>query len=161
MTHHWVENSPSISFNDTTHLCLQRLSKSQNDLKQNDAQENAPFSGTVFHALSHGVICFVASVSSKNHLLTGWNSLTANQGASIQWFLKLTLTTKRSKPCERAWKTVPENVSFPCVLLRCACWIFFTERESYGFLKIKLKVKIGHTATSTDGRTLRGKNDKA
>ena len=33
--------------------------------------------------VSHGVIRFAASVSSKNHLLTGWNSLTANQGASI------------------------------------------------------------------------------
>ena len=35
--------------------------------------------------------------------------------ASIQWFLKLTLATKRSTPCERVWKTVPENGVFSCV----------------------------------------------
>ena len=91
------------------------LSKRPSDLRQNGTQEKTPFSSTVFHALSHGVIRFVASVSSKNHLLTGWNSLTANQGASIQWFLKLTLATKRSTPCERVWKTVPENGVFSCV----------------------------------------------
>ena len=91
------------------------LSKHPSDLKQNGTQEKTPFSSTVFHALSHGVIRFVASVSSKNHLMTGWNSLTANQGAYIQWFLKLTLATKRSTPCERVWKTVPENGVFSCV----------------------------------------------
>ena len=98
-------------------ICVQlpHLSKHPSDLKQNGTQEKTPFSSTVFHALSHGVIRFVASVSSKNHLLTGWNSLTANQGASIQWFLKLTLATKRSTPCERVWKTVPENGIFSCV----------------------------------------------
>ena len=35
--------------------------------------------------------------------------------APIQWFLKLTLATKRITPCERAWKTVPENGVFSCV----------------------------------------------
>ena len=47
------------------------LSKHPSDLKQNGTQEKTPFSSTVFHALSHGVIRFVASVSFKNHLLTG------------------------------------------------------------------------------------------
>ena len=37
------------------------------------------FSGTVFHALSHGVIRFAWSVKPKNHFLTGGDSLTANQ----------------------------------------------------------------------------------
>ena len=55
------------------------LSKHPSDLKQNGTQEKTPFSSTVFHALSHGVIRFVASVSSKKHLLPGWNSSTANQ----------------------------------------------------------------------------------
>ena len=50
---------------------LSHLSKQPSDLKQNGTQEKTPFSSTVFHALSHGVIRFVASVSSKNHLLTG------------------------------------------------------------------------------------------
>ena len=91
------------------------LSKRPSDFNQNGTQEKTPFSSTVFHALSHGVIRFVASVSSKNHLLTGWNSLTANQGASIQRFLKLALATKRSTPCQSVWKTVPENGVFSCV----------------------------------------------
>ena len=55
------------------------LSKRQSDLKQNGTQEKTQFSSTVFNTLSHDVICFVASVSSKKHLLAGWNSLTANQ----------------------------------------------------------------------------------
>ena len=54
------------------------LSKRLNELKHNGTKEKAPFSGTVFNTLSPGVIGFVASVSSKKHLLTGWNSLTAN-----------------------------------------------------------------------------------
>ena len=47
------------------------LSKQPSDLKQNGTQEKTQFSGTVFNTLSHGVIRFVASVSSKNHLLGG------------------------------------------------------------------------------------------
>ena len=43
------------------------LSKHLSDLKQNGTQEKTPFSGTVFHILSHGVLRFVASVSFKNH----------------------------------------------------------------------------------------------
>ena len=53
--------------------------KRSTDLKQNCTQEKAPFSSTVFHTLSHGVICFVASVGSKNHLLAEQNSLLTNQ----------------------------------------------------------------------------------
>ena len=51
--------------------CNSHLSKHPSDLKQYGTQEKTPFSSTVFHALSHGVIRFVASVSSKNHLLAG------------------------------------------------------------------------------------------
>ena len=40
------------------------LAKRPSDLKQNGAQEKAPFSGRVFHILSHAL---VASVSFKNH----------------------------------------------------------------------------------------------
>ena len=47
------------------------LSKRSSDLKQNGTQEKTSLSSTVFHTLSHGVIRFVASVSSKNHLLAG------------------------------------------------------------------------------------------
>ena len=43
------------------------LAKRLSDLKQNGTQEKTPFSGTVFHALSHGVLSFVASVCLKNH----------------------------------------------------------------------------------------------
>ena len=55
-----------VSKVETTHL-----SKRPSDLKQNGTEEKTPFSGTVFHALSHGAIRFVASVSSKTHFLTG------------------------------------------------------------------------------------------
>ena len=41
--------------------------------------KKTPFSGTVFNTLSHGVVHFVASGSSENHLLTSWDFLTANQ----------------------------------------------------------------------------------
>ena len=44
------------------------LSKHPSGLKQNGTQEKTLFSSTVFHALSHGVIRFVASVSSKTTL---------------------------------------------------------------------------------------------
>ena len=62
-------------------------SKHPRDLKQNGTQKETPFSGTVFNTLSHGVVRFVASVSSKNHLLTGWNSLRANQKLLFNGFL--------------------------------------------------------------------------
>ena len=41
------------------------LAKRLSDLKQNGTQEKTPFSGTVFHTLSHGMLRFVASVSQK------------------------------------------------------------------------------------------------
>ena len=44
---------------------ISHLSKYPSDLKQNGTQEKTPFSSTVFHTLSHSVIRFVASVSSK------------------------------------------------------------------------------------------------
>ena len=50
-------------------LCQAHLSKRSSDLKQNGTKEKTLFSSTVFQTLSHGVICFVASVSSKNYLL--------------------------------------------------------------------------------------------
>ena len=53
------------------HQLAPHLSKHLSDLKHNGTQEKAPFSGTVFNTLSPGVIGFVVSVSSKNHLLTG------------------------------------------------------------------------------------------
>ena len=47
-------------------MTLPHLSKRPSDLKQNGTPEKTPFSGTVFHTLSHDVFCFVASVSFKN-----------------------------------------------------------------------------------------------
>ena len=47
------------------------LAKRTSDLKQNGTQEKTPFYGTVFRTLSHDVIHFVVSVSSKKHLLAG------------------------------------------------------------------------------------------
>ena len=49
-------------------LCKKaHLAKRPSDLKQNGSKEKIPFTGTVFHTLSHGVLHFVASVSFKNH----------------------------------------------------------------------------------------------
>ena len=70
------------------------LSKRLGGLKLNGTQEKTPFSGTVFHILSHGVIGFVVSVNSKNHLLTWLELFDSQSEASIQWFLKLPLATK-------------------------------------------------------------------
>ena len=50
-----------------TWYCLSHLAKCLSDLKQNGTQEKTPFSGIVFHTLSHGVLRFVGSVSFKNH----------------------------------------------------------------------------------------------
>ena len=46
-----------------------------------------------------------------------WSKFFDSQSeASIQWSLMLTpLTTKQNTPCERVWKTVPENGVFSCV----------------------------------------------
>ena len=66
------------------------------------AQEKKPFSSPVFHAISCGAIRFVVSVSYKNHLLTAWKYITANEKLPFDVFLKLTLATKRITPCERA-----------------------------------------------------------
>ena len=43
------------------------LAKWPSDVKQNGTQEKTPFSGTVFNIFLHGVLRFVASVSSRNH----------------------------------------------------------------------------------------------
>ena len=46
----------------------------------------------------------------------GWLKFFGSQSeASIQWFFKLTLSTKQSTPSERVWKTVTENAVFSCV----------------------------------------------
>ena len=39
-------------------------------LKQNCAEYLTPFSGRIFHALSHGMICFVPTGGPRNHPLT-------------------------------------------------------------------------------------------
>ena len=74
-----------------------------------------PFSGTVFHALSHGVIHFVQTVRFKNHLNRSFWLAVREFPPVRKWFLGLTLRTKRITPCERAWKTVPENNVGNCV----------------------------------------------
>ena len=59
------------------------LSKIISDLKQKCTQLPTPFLGTVFHALSLGVIHFVRSVRSRNQFIIGWNCSTANQKLPI------------------------------------------------------------------------------
>ena len=50
---------------------IPHFAKCPSDLKHNGTQEKTQLSSTVFNALSPGVIGFVASNSSKNHLLDG------------------------------------------------------------------------------------------
>ena len=57
------------TYNREGKIVQSHLSKHSSDLKQNGTQDKTPFSSTVFNTLSH-VIRFVASVSSKNCLLT-------------------------------------------------------------------------------------------
>ena len=61
-----------------TNFCKAHLSKRPSDMKQNGTQEKTPFSSTVFNALSHGVIRFDASVSSKKPP-SGWLKLLDSQ----------------------------------------------------------------------------------
>ena len=94
---------------------ISHLAKRLSDLKQNGTQEKTPFSGTVFHTLSHGVLRFVASVSFKNHWIEApWLAVKEFQPVR-RWFFELTLATKRITPCERAGKIVIENGVFSCV----------------------------------------------
>ena len=56
------------------HISMARqthLSKAPSDLKRKCTLFPTPFSGTVFNALSLGVIHFVRSVSLRNHFLVG------------------------------------------------------------------------------------------
>ena len=52
-------------------LARPHLSKITGDLKQKCTQLLTPFLGTVFHALSLGVIHFIRSVRSRNHFFIG------------------------------------------------------------------------------------------
>ena len=65
-----------------------QLFKGPIDLKQKCEQLPTPFSdtGTVFNALSLGVIHFVWSVSLRNRFLIGWNSSTTNQKLPFQGY---------------------------------------------------------------------------
>ena len=71
------------------------LAKRPSDLKQNGTQERSPFSSKAFNTLFLGVIHVFESVSSKNHLLTGWN-FDSQLKASFNGFLKLTHATKQN-----------------------------------------------------------------
>ena len=60
----WEPKSDTFFLRYISRPCL---AKRPSDLKQNGIQEKIPFSGTVFHTPSHGVLHFVASFSFKSH----------------------------------------------------------------------------------------------
>ena len=97
---------------------IPHLSKGTSGCQQKCTQFLTLFSGTVFHALSHGVIRFARSASPRNYFLIGENFVTANQKLLRSWFLKLTHRAKWIPPCERVWKTMPENDVRSCVHFR-------------------------------------------
>ena len=78
------------------------LSKCRSDFKQKCTQLLKPFSGTVFHDLSHDMIHFVQSVSFKNHIDRGFRLAVEKYPPVKKRFLGLTLGTKRIISCERA-----------------------------------------------------------
>ena len=64
--------------------------------------------------LSRGVVCLIRS--DQKLIRTGGNSLVANQKIQYMWFLEPnTLNKMNLIPCERAWKTLPENGVRSCV----------------------------------------------
>ena len=87
--------------------------KRSTDLKQNCTQEKAPFSSTVLHTLSHGVIHLVTSVTCKTP--SGWlKFFTGQSEASIQWFLKLKLGTQNGAHHVKGYGMLCQKmVSFP------------------------------------------------
>ena len=118
-----------------SHL-LQRLS----DLKQNGTKKT-PYSGTVFNTLWHGVVRVVASGSSKNHLLTGWDygqqlDSHGQPHPSIQWFLKwylkLPLATKWKgmEDCARKWYVFLCTILFEVTWAFCNMWWLFASHGS-------------------------------
>ena len=96
------------------------------------------FSGVVFHVLSHGVIHYARSgISFVNQLKRSFWLAVKEFPPVRKWFLGLTLQTKQITPCERAWKTVPENDVRNCVhfclkplmtLERCDLLMSFSQR---------------------------------
>ena len=115
------------------------LSKAMSGFKQKCSQFPTSFSGTVFHALSHGLIHFVWRVSPRNHFMIGENSLTVNQRLLLRWFLKLTLQKNWIIPLERPWKTMRENGVHFCLrsllgLERCGKWnVGFIKYQPHAF----------------------------
>ena len=101
------------------------LSKRPSDLKENGTHKKDNISSRVFNTLSHGVICFVASVSSKKYLLEGWNSLTQ----PIRSFSSMAFEANtRNKTEHTMWKGM-ETCSrkwhlFLCTILFEVTWIF-------------------------------------
>ena len=95
-------------------ICKSHLSKGPSYLKQKCTQLPTPFSGTVFNALSLGVLHFVQSVSLRNHFLVGWNSSTANKNFNFKVFKTNTLN-KMDHTMWKSIKTMPENNVGDCV----------------------------------------------
>ena len=103
----WMPNSVSNHFSPTMRRGSSRqfqwdpatyLSVSgTGDLILNFTQEKEPFTGTVFHALSSSVVYFLATVSFRNHRLTGLNS--SIRSIYSNGFVKLTLIN-RITPCK-------------------------------------------------------------
>ena len=77
---------PRLFFVKQSCFCFSTFSKGSSGRKEKCTQFLTPSFGTVFHALSHGVIHFGRSVRSRNHFLIGSSSSTANQKLPFQGF---------------------------------------------------------------------------
>ena len=120
---------------------ISHLSEGSSGRKQKCIHFLTSFSGTVIHALSHGVIFFVLSVSFKNlEFGSFWLAVEKFQPMRKQFF-KLTHRTKRITPSQRASKTVPKNDVGSCVHF-CLRSLGYMERCD--MLLFLFLVKIGH-----------------
>ena len=93
--------SPYLAFPNQIRLSPSHLSKGSSGHKQKCTQFLTPFSGTVFHALSHGSPGFALHGSFFNNLLIDWKSSTANQSLWNRWLMELPWRTKCKLPCKR------------------------------------------------------------
>ena len=101
---------------------ISHLSEGSSGRKQKCTHFLTSFSGTVIHALSHGMIFFVLSVSFKNlEFGSFWLAVEKFQPMRKR-FAKLTLQTKLITPSERAFKMVSKDGVISCVHRHFGFW---------------------------------------
>ena len=120
--HHQILHGDLINW-----LNLPHLSKGPSDLKQKCTQLPTPFSGTLFDALSLGVIHFIWSVSLRNHFLVCF-FFNFSRATSIPINFHLKVFKAANKMDHTMWKSM-KNYAWKwcrklCAFLFAATWAF-------------------------------------